>query len=135
MLDANPGQKATLRNDIYGAHMTRGIPAHDGSTRDRRQLGRILATLPRPEGEQIFVTGHVGVPGSYLLRGQDRTLLHALTAAQGVTSETASAGAPIIIVRFKDSRNGELIKIDLNRLVSGADLDIPLQPGDVVVVP
>ena len=99
------------------------------------KLGRILATLPRPEGEQIFVTGHVGVPGSYLLRGQDRTLLHALTAAQGVTSETASAGAPIIIVRFKDSRNGELIKIDLNRLVSGADLDIPLQPGDVVVVP
>jgi hypothetical protein len=52
-----------------------------------------------------------------------------------VKSETASAGAPIIVVRFKDSRYGELIKIDLNRLVTGADLDIPLQPGDVVVVP
>lgn len=85
----------------------------------------------------VSVQGAVQRPGIYQMLGP-RTLLEIIGEAGGLSGrEGERAGREIFVVR-KDSRGEQTrLRLDAQRLVGEGDpnLNIPLQPGDVVVVP
>ena len=94
------------------------------------------------KSKKIFILGAVEKPGVYPLRGQER-LLEIISIAGGIQNE--KAGKFILIWRqksrgengSKNSGNGRLIKIGLERLLQQGDmnLNVPLINRDVVFVP
>jgi len=76
--------------------------------------------VPRPA--PVFVFGHVGRPGEYLL-GRDATVRQILALAGGV-SQRGAAGR-VKIKRISDGTEQEI----------KADLDDPVRPGDTIIVP
>lgn len=85
----------------------------------------------------VSVQGAVQRPGIYQMLGP-RTLLEVIGEAGGLSGrEGERAGREIFVVR-KDSRGEQTrLRLDAQRLVGEGDpsLNIPLQPGDVIVVP
>lgn len=85
----------------------------------------------------VSVQGAVQRPGIYQMLGP-RSLLEIIGEAGGLSGrEGERAGSEIFVVR-KDSRGEQTrLRLDAQRLVGEGDpsLNIPLQPGDVVVVP
>lgn len=104
-----------------------------------KALGRFLATpnvsvgVHRPVSTQFYVLGQVAKPGDYPLARQT-TVLQALAIAGGF-KEYAKTDDIVIIRQERGSQT--LIPVNYKRLESGKDLsqNIPLQPGDTVVVP
>ncbi len=85
----------------------------------------------------VSVQGAVQRPGIYQMLGP-RSLLEVIGEAGGLSGrEGERAGRQIFVVR-RDSRGQQTrLELDARRLVGEGDpdLNIPLQPGDVVVVP
>jgi polysaccharide export outer membrane protein len=79
-------------------------------------------TVHFPSAAQVFVSGHVGRPGSYRYQ-RGMTLLQALTLAGGVT-ERGSAG-----------RTRVLRMVDGKRRKVKVKLTDPVEPDDTIVVP
>jgi len=93
----------------------------------------ISVTVKAATGHTVSVIGQVQKPGAYLM-GHSLSVMEALSQAGGLTP-FASEGS-IRVLREKD---GKKIAIDFpyDDVSEGDDLekDIPLLPGDVVVVP
>jgi polysaccharide export outer membrane protein len=79
-------------------------------------------TVHFPRAAQIYVSGHVGRPGSYRYQ-RGMTLLQALTLAGGVT-ERGSSGRTRVMRQVEGKR--KKVKVKLNDLV---------EPEDTIVVP
>lgn len=82
----------------------------------------------------VSIQGAVHRPGVYPLAGRN-TLLHLLGAAGGLSGQR---GDRIIILRSDESgQEAERLEIDVWRLVEEGDasLNLPLQAGDIVMVP
>ncbi|MBN2371215.1 MAG: polysaccharide biosynthesis/export family protein [Vicinamibacteria bacterium] len=79
-------------------------------------------TVHFPRAAQVFISGHVGHPGSFRFQ-RGMTLLQALTLAGGVT-ERGSAG-----------RTRVLRMIDGKRKKIKVKLTDPVEPNDTIVVP
>ena len=78
---------------------------------------------------KVSVLGHVKAPG--LLRvSSDITVLEALSRAGGVSEEADLRGALVL-------RGQQLVPIDFMRLLKQGDpsQNVPLQPGDVILIP
>ena len=82
---------------------------------------------------RVYVLGDVHNPGLYESK-TDVTILEAITRAGG--ANLSAARSRVRIVRG-NSKNPEVIPIDLKRLIDNSDLslNVPLQDGDVVYVP
>jgi len=85
------------------------------------------------QSKRVSVLGAVGKPGSYEIIGR-RTLLDIIAQAGGFTG---NAGDEIIIMRELGNGTKNSLKISIEDLtVEGkAELNIPLQPNDVVNIP
>ncbi len=82
--------------------------------------------VSKEEELYVYVSGEVRHPDAYRYdEDKPLTVLHAVTIAGGLTAK-ASAGR-IRVVRKKDTGENEVFK--------GTNMDFPLIPGDVVVVP
>ncbi|HPQ68884.1 MAG TPA: polysaccharide biosynthesis/export family protein [bacterium] len=80
---------------------------------------------------KIFVQGMVTNPGTYPISGRT-TLVQAISLAGGFT-EFADRGAIIILRNV--AGGSQRIKVNYNDIVDGDQPDVPLQPGDTIVIP
>lgn len=105
------------------------------------QVNVLVETEGSLSGDFVTILGYVEQPGRYSL-GEDSqiatgTLLDLVAVAGGTTPEAHSR---IFLYRNGQSGEGpgERIEVDLGSLMRGGDLEeinLALQPGDVVIVP
>ena len=82
---------------------------------------------------KVFVTGQVGKPGSYPLTGE-MNVLQAIAAAGGLLEYADSK--EIVVLRTENGQERHF-KFNYKDVVKGKNLqqNIPLKPGDTIVVP
>ncbi len=85
------------------------------------------------QSKRVSVLGAVKNPGPYEILGR-QTLLHIISKAGGLTNE---AGEDIIIMRQPQDGSSISLKISIDGLFLKGDpeLNIPLQPNDIINVP
>ena len=85
------------------------------------------------QSKRVSVLGAVQAPGRYELLGR-QTLMQLISQAGGLTGE---AGDEIIIIRENGNGANTSLKIPIEDLFihGNADLNIPIQPNDVINVP
>ncbi len=119
-----------------GAINLTGVRAGDLESVLRSKLGRIFtnfdlnATLGRLRSIQIYVVGQALQPGTYTVSSLS-TLINALFEVGG----PSSAGS---MRNIELKRDGRIVgKLDLYDFIARGDRggDLPLQPGDVIVIP
>jgi polysaccharide export outer membrane protein len=95
------------------------------------EIGIDLKGFDKPS---FTVTGQVGKPGRYELRG-DTTVVEGIAVAGGFT--TASKHSQVLLVRRVDDQWVHAQTLDIKKLMASKDLseDIHLQPGDMLIVP
>ena len=89
---------------------------------------------PRKEDMQIYVLGAVGKPQAVPFGAEGRTVLEALSMAQGHIKGKALL-SDVRIIRSYSTVEGELLIVDVEKMLKGRALDYPLEPGDVLYVP
>jgi polysaccharide export outer membrane protein len=85
--------------------------------------------------ERIFVAGQVKHPGAYAFRvSEGVTVLRAIVLAGGFDKYADTEG--VVVVRAGEDGRGRTIRVDLKAALAGEpSKDLPLRPGDVVIVP
>ena len=109
-----PGGGSSLRitmKELQSGQVPAGFTLRDGDT------------ITIPKAETVYVTGHVKIPGPYVIDG-DLTVMQAIAMAGGETEK----GAPnrVKIFRTVDGRQQEVKGVKLSDLV---------KPGDTIHVP
>lgn len=92
----------------------------------------VTVIVAEETGRRVYLGGQVRSPGAFPLRG-DQTLAQAIFEAGGMTG-TAHAG-DILILRSRPGEGVYVLKVDLERILAGNDVDVRLEPQDVVHVP
>ena len=119
-----------------GAINLTGVRAGDLESVLRSKVGRIFtnfdlnATLGRLRSVQIYVVGQALQPGTYTVSSLS-TLINALFEVGG----PSNAGS---MRNIQLKRNGRIVgNLDLYDFIARGDRggDVPLQPGDVIVIP
>ncbi len=88
-----------------------------------------------PRAEVVYVVGEVGKAGAVpLLVGKSMTVVEALSASGGALRTAAPKGARILRVAAGGQMRTE-IPVDLSKVMQGRSNDVPLYPGDILVVP
>lgn len=122
-----------LLDDVQAA----GLTARELSNTIREGLKKyinnpqVTVTVTQINSRRIFVTGEVTRSGALpLLPGM--TALQALSSSGGFTQFAKEKG--IYILR---NENGKQVKLPYNykSVLKGKSEDLPLQPGDIIVVP
>lgn len=90
--------------------------------------------VPDNSEQRVFVLGDVGSPGAVAMVHGRLTLAQALTEAGG-PKRIGVDWKRIGIIRSLSPTRGELIVVDLNKILSGQTLPYPLLAGDVIYVP
>ncbi len=100
-----------------------------GSTEDNILLEPGDVLLVPEANNQVVVVGEVGKPGTYAI-GPDTRVLAALSLAEGPSEDADLAHVTIM-------RDDETIVTDLRAVLDQgqAELNLPVVPGDVVLVP
>src|SRR5215469_16549716 len=122
-----------LLNDVQAAGLTAMELANVISEGLKKFITspQVTVTVTEINSRRVYVTGEVTRPGAF-------ALLPAMTALQGVTSAggfTQFANPKKIYVLRNE--NGKQVKHPFNykAVLDGKAEDIPLQPGDTIVVP
>lgn len=89
---------------------------------------------PRKSEMKIYVLGAVGQPRTIDFGESGRTILEALTLAQGELG-LRSRLEEVRVIRSFSAVEGELIIVNVAAILRGESVDFPLEPGDVVFVP
>ena len=84
------------------------------------------------EQELFFMRGQVTKPGPYYL-AQGMTILRAIGVAGGLTQ--FANRKDIDLIRMKDDGVNETVVINLKAIERGKAKDVPLLPGDIIIVP
>lgn len=100
----------------------------DGWLRDPQVT---VSVLERQNPEQITVLGEVKEAGSYPHDGQ-LTLMKAISLAGGL-SPTAQQRKVKLIRETDEGR--KTVEVDVQAIVESRARDIPIEPGDIIVVP
>lgn len=89
--------------------------------------------VPDDRNQNVFVFGAVAKPGAVPMPNGQLTLPQALTAAG--LGEMRAETRYIRIIRSLSTTRGELLVLDLDRVMRGEALPYPLYEGDIVYVP
>jgi polysaccharide export outer membrane protein len=89
--------------------------------------------IPGNEAQQVYVLGTVGKPGPVPMANGRLNLVQALSAA-GLDGNPYNE-QQIRLIRTLSPTHGQLMVVDLGRVMNGAALPMPLQDGDIVYVP
>jgi len=97
------------------------------------QTPQVSVLIVEFQSKRVYLLGAVGTTGPYELLGR-LTLLKLLSQAGGLTPE---AGNEIIITRQLPGGSKTSLKISVEDLILKGDpnLDIPLQPDDIINIP
>ena len=131
--------------DVWGLTLTEAKARLENTfTNYVREQPRIAMTLRGVESKRLWVLGSVQAPGVYAM-ATPMTLLDSISMAGGTLSMTsfrdqAAAGIGEELADLKRSfvlRQGKLLPVDFNRLLSEGDLNqnIYLEPDDFVYLP
>lgn len=82
------------------------------------------------EFSNVFVLGQVQTPGPYLFKG-GMTVLQAVTTAGGFTKIANQRRVRIVRTHGQER---EVIHVNVSDITKGSREDVPLEPGDTVVV-
>lgn len=113
-----------------------GVRAGDLEAVLRDKIGRnftnfsLNATVGRLRGIPVYVVGHAQQPGTHTVSSRS-TLINALFEVGGPSSTGSMRNVQL-------KRNGRLVgSLDLYDFIARGDRagDVPLQPGDVIVIP
>jgi polysaccharide export outer membrane protein len=90
---------------------------------------QVTVSVQEIKSRGIFFVGGVGKPGGLQLT-QDLTLLQAISVAGGVVPNADLESSFVV-------RRGQRLPVDFDRLIKRGDSrdNIPLEPGDTIVVP
>ena len=150
MPNASRRIKVTRRKEFGEIPLSRAVSAPDGSSssveiniaRLRDNLNPAEDILLQPfdvisveRSELVYVTGEVGKVAALELQEKDSmSVIQALSQAGGLTSRANSKRAFILRPVLNTSRRAE-IPLNLKRILSAEDADVPLLPNDVLYVP
>jgi len=122
-----------LVGDVHAAGKTAG-----GFKKElENRLGRfvdspeVTVTVNAIHSYKVFVQGEVTRPGAYPITGTS-TITHAISLAGGFTQFANKNG--IVILREAGKKTVK-IRVRYKRVIAGKDRDIPVLPGDTIVVP
>jgi polysaccharide export outer membrane protein len=88
-----------------------------------------------PDAQLVYVMGYVKKPGGFVIRDQEHiTALMALSLAEG-SAPTAAPKHSRILRRQAGAANRQEIPVDLSKMLTGQAPDVPMEPGDILVVP
>ena len=122
-----------LLNDVQAAGLTAMELANTISEGLKKFINnpQVTVTVAEINSRRVYVTGEVTRPGAYPLL-PNMTALQALTSAGGFTQ--FSNPKKIYVLR---NENGKQVKHPFNykSVLDGKQDDIPLLPGDTIVVP
>jgi len=122
-----------LLNDVQAAGLTAMELANTITEGLKKFINnpQVTVTVAEINSRRVYVTGEVTRPGAYPLL-PNMTALQALTSAGGFTQ--FSNPKKIYVLR---SESGKQVKHPFNykSVLDGKQDDIPLQPGDTIVVP
>ena len=90
--------------------------------------------VPALTDQRVFALGAVNSPGAQPVANHSMTLLEAISRAGDVRRGEALT-REVRVIRSFSPTSGQLIVVDLERILRGEVPDFPLQPGDVVFVP
>ena len=90
--------------------------------------------VPDNQEQQVYVLGNVREPGAVPMVHSRITLTQAL-AQVGGPSRAGSDWQQVGIIRSLSPTRGEMIVVDLDKILEGQTLSYPLLPGDIVYVP
>ncbi|HXC93724.1 MAG TPA: polysaccharide biosynthesis/export family protein [Geobacteraceae bacterium] len=129
--------------NLRGARLLRGnkiVPVdiysllHDGDQRQNVWLSPgDTVYVPDNTLQNVFVFGAVKTPGPILMKNGQLSLHQAVAAAGGLGD--TSYDRNIRIIRSLTPTRGELIVVDLDRILAGEARPFPLTDGDIVYVP
>lgn len=89
--------------------------------------------IPGNEAQQVFVLGTVNKPGPVPMVNGRLNLIQALSAA-GLDGK-AYDEQHVRLIRTLSPTHGQLMIIDLGKMMNGTALPMPMQDGDIVFVP
>lgn len=92
---------------------------------------RCAVIVLEQRSKRYYVQGQVARPGQYTL-DQNLTLTQVIAVAGGFTQWADEGG--IVILRG-DGEAKERMEVDFSRIVKGKAHDIPILPGDTIIVP
>ena len=131
---ADPAQayilRGTERIDVDLRDVMGDNPAGQGSSAQiTLQPDDVIVIPPSTGRDPVYVIGAVNAPGPKLAKSA-RTLSAAIVVSGGITKAADLADAYVM-------RQGQRLEVDLAALIEQGDAsaDLPLQPGDAVVVP
>ena len=90
--------------------------------------------VPALTDQRIFLLGAVNRPGAQPLANHSMTLLEAISRAGDVRRGEALT-SDVRVIRSFSPTSGQLLVVDLDRMLRGEVPDFPLEAGDVVFVP
>ncbi len=91
-----------------------------------------LINVPAAVDLTVYCLGEVGTPGAYSFHSSERVTLLAVIARAGGLTDRASK--KILIKRPQPGGKAKEIVVHYKRIISGAEPDMELQQGDVIVV-
>lgn len=89
--------------------------------------------VPGNEQQQVFVLGTVGRPGAVPMVNGRLNLIQALSAA-GLDGKPYDA-EHVRLIRTLSPTRGQLMIVDLGKMMNGEALPMPLSDGDIIFVP
>ena len=90
--------------------------------------------IPGNEQANVYVLGAVKKEGTIPMVNGRLTLLQALSNA-GLGTRSNYDSSQVRIIRSFSATKGELLVVDLEQIMSGTTLPLPLMDGDIVYVP
>lgn len=92
---------------------------------------RCAIIVLEPRSKRYFVQGQVTRPGQYTL-DQELTLSQVIPIAGGFTEWADESD--IVILRVEGEKKIRM-EVDFSRIVKGKADDVPIRPGDTIIVP
>ncbi|NRB36691.1 MAG: polysaccharide biosynthesis/export family protein [Rhodobacteraceae bacterium] len=95
---------------------------------------RDVIYVPLKEEMRVYMLGAVESPGAIPFGPEGRTLMESISLVGGFVTRDAEL-TEVRIIRSFGPTTGELIVVNVEKMLTGRGLDFPLEPGDVVYVP
>jgi polysaccharide export outer membrane protein len=92
---------------------------------------RCAIIVLEPRSKRYYVQGQVTRPGQYTL-DQQLTLTQVIPIAGGFTE---FADEDDIVILRGEGEQKVRVEIDFNRIIKGKAEDVPIRPGDTIIVP
>jgi polysaccharide export outer membrane protein len=141
--EPNLSRQVTVRNDGFISLPLAGEIQAAGKTPSQLKTAlesvltkyikdpRVAIIITEPRSKRYYVQGEITHPGQFTL-DQDLSLTQVIPIAGGFT-QFADKGS-IVIIRTEGDKKIRM-EVDYKKILKGKSEDIPIKPGDNIVVP